>query len=283
MQAGRIIFTAALLLCGATAAQAAGEKTLVRTPELVVKHGPASETCAFPADSYSDFKLEGETATFTLDGRALPAGSRKLSGGGMREVSWVPADKSTQVTIQFAAPPQSSLLNAVPGTPDRPHTAQVVAGFLFAPGALKLQAPGSAALGARPQATGEAGETSQPGSYDLPKFAPVHYSDALVSMNVKNADFRDILFQMSRIGNVSIMLDPYYDDEPTGNKRTGKGGGTGGEQGGGNGFGNGPGGLFPRDNTGFITLNFKDVPFDQALDLLLQSAGLVKADVYPNG
>lgn len=280
MRAGSGLFIIAVaLLLGSAAVQAAGEKTVVRTPELVVKHGTGAETCAFPAESYSGFTLEGDTATLTLSGKALPAGSRKLSGGGISNISWVPGDKATQVTIKFAAVPQSTLLNAVPGTTDRPHTPQVLAGFLFAPGVLSAaeSAGGHAVLGARTDANPtDSGHAVPNGQYKLPPFKPVHYSDALVTLNVTNADFRDILFLMSSIGHVSIMVDPYYDDDPTGNKRQGKGGGTEGGN-------SGRPDLFPRDNTGFITLNFKDVPFDQALDLLLQSAGLVKTDVYPQG
>jgi hypothetical protein len=294
MQLGRMLMVAGTLAVLGAAAARAEDRALVRTPELVVVRSAASETCAFPAANYSDFKLDGTQASFTLEGQALPAGSRKLGGGGISEVDWTPGDGSTAVTIKFATAPQSTLLNAVPGTADRPRTAQVLAGFLFAPGTLADGPHPAPALGARDVAGGGAAspaqddKANQPGAYALPKFRPVHYSDALVTLNVHNADFRDILFLMSRIGNVSIMIDPYYDDEPTGSKRSGKGGGTGGQgQGSGEQGGtglpdqNGPG-QAPVNGTGYVTLNFKDVPFDQALDLLLQSAGLVKADVYPN-
>ena len=270
----------------------AEDKVLLRSPELVVQHGPSSETCAFPAAGYSAFKLDGLTATFTLEGQALPAGSRKLAGGGISQVSWTPGDKSTQVTVNFATAPDSTLLNAVPGTKDRPQTAQVLAGFLFKAGTLADERHGpQSMLGSHDaEDTVPASERSdrQPGTYKIPEFPTTHYSDALVTLKVQNADFRDILFLMGRIGNVSIMLDPYYNDPPTGSKRSDKSGGSGGQgqgsgtQGGGNGLpGRGPGQI-PQDNTGFVTLNFKDIPFDQALDLLLQSSGLVKADVYPN-
>ena len=83
------------------------------------------------------------------------------------------------------------------------------------------------------------------------------------------------------------MLDPYWDQEPTGSRRP-VGGGAGGDGGGGSGGGPGyrPGGVFlpsfPSSGGGDLSLNFYEVPFDTALDLILMSVGLVKVDIWPD-
>lgn len=247
----------------------AGPRPIIDTAELVLTREAGRETVAMPGDGYRDFVLDGEHASFVIDGQALPAGSRQLRGNGIKSVSWTPQGsgkrKSTLVELEFAQAPGSSLLNAVSGTPGRPQTPQVLAGFLFDPNSSGKDATPSV-MGGR----------SEAGSYKLPKFPDVQYSDALVTLKVVNADFRDVLGLLCRIGGVSYAIDPYYEDEPTGNRRSGKGSGSGGNTGG------GPGGQpgFPQDGTGSITLNFYEVPFDQALDLLLETAGLVKADIY---
>jgi hypothetical protein len=106
-------------------------------------------------------------------------------------------------------------------------------------------------------------------------------------LKVRNVDFRDVLWLMSDIGGITIVLDPYWDDEPTGSRRQVGGGASGdggGGAGGGGGFGTGgsPPPFAPREGTGRLTLNFQEVPFDQALDLILMTVGLVKVDIYPN-
>ncbi len=136
------------------------------------------------------------------------------------------------------------------------------------------------------------------GEYELPPFPYRYkYSDALVSINLVNTDFRDVLMLLSEIGNVSIVLDPYWSDPPTGGRRrpggpgstggAGAGGGAGGAEGGQGGGGTGfrEAGTFqaqlPRPGTGNLTLNLENVPFDLALDLILTAVNLEKIDVYP--
>jgi hypothetical protein len=272
----------------ATVAMAAApgrqDHIVVRTPELVVTRSGALETCALPGGGYHDFVLSEDrlSASFVLDGQALPAGSRQVAGKGLRRVSWEPGEKQTRVQVEFASAPQSTLLNAVPGTAGRPRTPQVLAGFIFdQPTETASSAP--AVLGTRQPS--QAGPGRQPGQYELPALPRAHYSDALVTLKTENADIMQVLFLMSQIGNVSIVIDPYYNDEPTGNQRAYKGAGDSGDSGGGSGFQNGTGStpIVPQNGTGFVTLNFNAVPFDQALDLLLETAGLVKADIYPRG
>jgi hypothetical protein len=277
---------AGLLALAGPASAADAARPLVSMPELVVARQGGSMTLALPGTSYDELSIAGLTAEFNLEG-TLPAGEKLLRGQPISRIAWTPLASDvgewTHVQVEFTTAPASSLLNAVPGTPGRPRTPQVLAGFIF-PASSRAASP--SVMGARPEQAGAAApaltagsSASEPGSYRLPPMRDAHYSDALVTLKVVNADFRDVLFLMSRIGGVSIVLDPYYEDEPTGNIRQGKGGGTGGDAGGG--AAGGPPGI-PQDGTGSVTLNFNEVPFDQALSLLLETVGLVKADIYPN-
>jgi len=262
---------------------AAAAEIVVDLPELVVTRGGASETCALPGTGYRDLTIDEQSATLTVTGYELPAGHKRVAGHGVRRVSWQPLEGETAVTIEFAQPPAYSVVNAVAGTEHRRQTPQVIVGFGFdsVPGDRHT----SPVLGSRrPCQQVESGD--EYGSYDLPDFPPVRYSDALVTLRVENVDFRDVLWLMSEIGGVSIVLDPYWADEPTGGPRTPGGGADPGSGGGGDvdpGFR--PGGGFlpgvPRSGTGDLTLNFDNVPFDLALDLILMSVGLYKIDVYP--
>jgi hypothetical protein len=259
-------------------------RPVVESPELVVTRSGSMETVAMPASGYRDLEIAEKTASFVLIGHALPVGSRMLRGGGINKVSWSPAldgeEQLTYVTLDFSSEPRSSLLNAVEGTPARPRTPQVLLGFIF--DRKQVRSGPETVLGSRQSTSPDSAGLSSHGDYRLPKFDEVRYSDALVTLKVVNADFRDVLNLLCQIGGVSYVIDPYYEDEPTGNRRSGKGGGTGGLGGGEGGIGGGAPG-FPQDGTGSITLNFNQVPFDQALELLLETAGLVKTDIYPRG
>lgn len=281
---GSMTLALLVLTSAVFAAQRQEQRPLVDSPELVLTRSGGMETVAMPASAYSELEVDGSRASFVLEGHALSAGSKTLRGGGISKVSWVPRDAadepSTMVELEFTSEPRSSLLNAVEGTPGRPRTPQVLAGFIFDKPAQRSAEPG--VLGARnPQGTAAPAQSSSAhGNYKLPPFEEVRYSDALVTLKVVNADFRDVLNLLCQIGGVSYVIDPYYEDEPTGNIRSGKSGGSGG-LGGGELGGGSPG--FPQDGTGSITLNFNQVPFDQALELLLETAGLVKTDIYPRG
>jgi hypothetical protein len=263
---------------------AASESTdiIVADPELTIARNGGNETCALPGSGYEDLVVDDHQATFTLLGQALPEGSKRLVGRGISRVHWAPGDNETQVTIEFARPPSYHMVNVVNGTPDRPQTPQVVAGFGFESAGSEHRAR-AVMGGGQPKVEHE---QDQYGSYNLPEFPPVKYSDALVTLEVHNTDFRDVLWLMSQIGNISIVLDPYWADEPTGGPRT-PGGGANPEGGGGGAGQPGfrPGGEFlpqvPREGTGNLTLKFENVPFDMALDLILMSVGLYKVDIYP--
>lgn len=262
-------------------AASAADGVIVAEPELTMMRSVGNETCAMPGSGYENLVINDESATFTLTEHELAAGSKRIGGNGIRRVSWEPAAGDTLVTIEFAQPPSYHMFNVVSGTEFRPQTPQVIAGFGFdiSDAASHVQP----VMGAhKPRADYD---DDQYGSYELPDFAPVKYSDALVTLNVHNVDFRDVIWLMSQIGNVSIVLDPYWADEPTGGPRPPGGGADPGSGGGSGGSGFRPGGEFlpnvPREGTGRLTLNFKAVPFDTALELVLMSVGLYKVDIYP--
>lgn len=263
-------------------AAAAPVDLVVTAPELTIARSGGNETCALPGGGFEDLEIDDQRATFTLLGPALPEGSKRVAGGGISRVQWEPLEEDTRVTIEFAKPPSYHMLNAVSGTEARPQTPQVVAGFGFDSTDSQHRAP--PVLGGD-QSAAEHQEDPY-GSYKLPEFRPVKYSDALVTLNVRNTDFRDVLWLMSQIGNISIVLDPYWADEPTGGPRE-PGGGVdpGSDGGGGGGPGYRPGGDFvpqvPREGTGRLTLSFDAVPFDLALELIVMSVGLYKVDIYP--
>lgn len=281
---GRLSIVLGLFLALTAAAPALADyEIVVDRPELMVVRNGTNESLYIPGEGYSAVEYTDSGASFVLEGQALGSGSQRVTGSGISRISWEPAEDGTLVEVTCATAPASSIINAIPGTELRPGVPQVVAGFYFNPAdteskpypVLGSRKPGGSATGPDPH-----------GEYRLPKLPEARYSDALVNLSVRNTDFRDVLWLMSEIGNVSIVLDPYWADEPTGSRRQVGGGadpGTGGGGDGGSGFR--PAGDFipaaPREGTGNLSLNFKDVPFDLALDLVIMSVGLVKVDIYP--
>ncbi len=272
-----VLITVFALVLGCATVATAKEGVIHESPALtVVRHG-TSESCIMPGNSYSSFELEGTNASFIIDGVEMDAGFKKLRGGGITKVSWAPAEGGTLVSLEFADEPLSSLINFMPGTQVMPGAAQVLAGFSFDGNVYSKR--GRAVLGSRKR--GPAAD--EHGSYKLPDFPDYKYSDTLITLHVQNVDFRDVLWLMSSIGGVSIVLDPYWDQEPTGSRRP-VGGGASGAGGGGSGFR--PGRMFlpsfPSSGKGDLSLDFNQVPFDTALDLILMSVGLVKVDIWPD-
>lgn len=112
-------------------------------------------------------------------------------------------------------------------------------------------------------------------------------SDVLVNLEAAGGmSVWSVLNLMSNISGLSIIFDPYITDEPTGGRgyrppkdpfSTIGGGGLG--SGGGfrdsSSFNPGGTGIFNMAGTGVIG-NFRDVPFDQALELILESNNLRK-------
>jgi hypothetical protein len=281
----RVLMCAVVLLAALAASRAwAADGVLLDKPEAVVlKHG-SNESISIPGAGYHDWSLAESTASYIVDEGPSAGQSFNVRGGKLRNVRLEPVAGGCKVVLSFRAAPAYFVINAVNNSDWRPGVAQVVAGFGFTSGPQDTKA--------YPVVGGyESGSQKlkhdEYGTYELPKFPEAKYSDALVSLKVMNTDFRDVLWLLSDIGNVSIMLDPYWNDPPTGTQRAPGGGASGGTPGGsgdsGDGFRNG--GVFnpmaPREGTGRLSLDFKDVPFDMALDLILQSVGLVKVDIWP--
>lgn len=280
----RIALIAGIILALANTSQAVARDGVVfESPELVVVRHGSSESCILPGSSYSNFKVEGTQASFLIEDLELAKGTKSLRGGGIKKVSWEPAEGGgTFVRLEFAGEPLSALINFMPGTEVRPGMPQVLAGFSFDSSLFSKRA--QSVLGSRKRST----DLVAYGNYELPQFPDYKYSDVLVTLEVRNVDFREVLWLLSSISGVSIVLDPYWDDEPTGSRRQVGGGAEGpggsGEGGGGPGFRSG-GDFYPqspREGTGNLSLNFHDVPFDTALDLILMSVGLVKVDIWPD-
>jgi hypothetical protein len=272
----------ALFATCTTAIATQTEGTLVDLPELTITKLNRNISLAMPATEYADFTIDGNTVTYTITGYDIPAGHKTIGGEFVKRVSWEPGAAGTLVTVECMAEPLYSAINAMPGTELKPDTPHVIAGLGFAPH--ESRSIGSGGLGA---GTGSHREQSEAGDYELPEMRDYKYSDVLVSLNVRNVDFREVLWLLSDIGGVSIMLDPYWADEPTGSRRPVGGGADPGSGGGGEG---GPGfrsgvefnPLTPREGTGDLTLNFESVPFDLALELVVMSVGLEIVEINPN-
>jgi hypothetical protein len=275
----------ALPLLVAAPAFAAADGVVLDAPEIVVLRQGLSETVALPGQGYSDFVQVEGGANFTITGIELPAGAKRLLGHGVTHVRWQPRDGNTAVQLEFSSVPLSSLINATPGTQQRPHTPQVIAGFSFSDAG---EPPAHHPVVGSYTGNGREEQANPHGDYKLPAFPKARYSDVLVSLKVTNVDFRDVLWLLSDIGNVSIVLDPYWAEEPTGGRRPPGGGADPGNGGGDGSAGGGfrPGGDFiptpPREGTGQLSLNFHDVPFDQALELVLMAVNLYKVEIWPS-
>lgn len=275
-----VIIASCILGTSALASQTEG--TLVDLPELTVTKLNRNISLAMPATEYADFEINGNNVTYTISGYDIPAGHKTIGGEYVERISWEPTEAGMLVTVDCTAEPLYSAINAMPGIELKPDTPHVITGLGFAPH--ESRGVGGGGLGA---GIGNHREQSDAGEYELPEMMDYKYSDVLVSLNVRNVDFREVLWLLSDIGGVSIMLDPYWADEPTGSRRPVGGGadpGSGGGSEGGPGFRSGvefnP--LTPREGTGDLTLNFESVPFDLALELVVMSVGLEIVEINPN-
>ena len=261
----------------ALAADAASDGIVLEEKNIMLVRDLNRESLAIRGTTYSDYTYDEEelSASFVVDGPLLGIGSRRVMGKGIRRISWEPAEGGTLVNLQFAHQPVHYVMNAMGGTQARPNIPQVLASFSFDPQDYSKRTM----FGKRHQRSDEEiARDQQYGGYELPGFPDGKYSDARVTLKVVNGDFRDILWYMSEIGNISIVLDPYWGDEPTGSRRPPGGGVDPGNP------GIEPGDDFIpgliRNGVGQLTLNFEDVPFGEALDLILMAVGLVKVDLY---
>ena len=102
-----------------------------------------------------------------------------------------------------------------------------------------------------------------------------HISDAIVSLNFQDAEFRDVMMILAQQAGVNYILDAYWNQLPTGHSRERPVGGPGGSGiGGTGGFQPGGGWNPPSQGLGSVTLFMQEVPFDQAFTLLMKANNL---------
>jgi hypothetical protein len=145
----------------------------------------------------------------------------------------------------------------------------------------------------KPMAAGRGAQYANPGgrgaaygNYNLPEFpgADRQLSDVRINLDASGGfNLYQFLMYLSQISGISIIIDPYWFDDPTGMRpwREPLDPGLGGDNEGGPGFR--PGNVFEPQlgGAGTVVGNFDNMPFDQALDLVLGTHGLVKV-VYRN-
>ena len=123
-------------------------------------------------------------------------------------------------------------------------------------------------------------EDSEEGGYNFPEpeesLDPNHVSDAIVSLNVTNADFQAVMMILAEQAGVNFVLDAYWRTTPSGYVRENfRPPGGPDPSGGGGGFGGGSN-WNPRDGGGggSVTMHLSEVPFDTAFGMLMQAHNL---------
>ncbi len=313
-----IALIASGLLCGSIAVTAFGaegnpEVTTLVKGKVVVRSEYGVDAFYFAGDRYSVLSQTPVEIRVKVD--ALFVGKEvriPLNGYFANAIKLTPTSTGTEVTISKSPSARGFAVAVSPSSSFVPDSGNVVLTLSYGHGSERGESEKGSGSGDNGNETNGARTVStnkeyprlrlvpeEEGRYQLPPFPYKYkYSDALVSLSLVNTDFRDVLMLLSEIGNVSIVLDPYWEDEPTGGRRRPGGpgglGGGGGDGGGGEGGGGDGGGgqsgfreasifqaRLPRSGTGNLTLNLENVPFDLALDLVLTAVNLEKIDVYP--
>jgi len=283
-------------------------------PGKVVLHFSSGvETFYFAGNGYQDFEESPLVVRLFVRGLSIPSSvKRTLSGQLVRAIELTPKPEGAQVTLSKSSWAGGIAVSVMPNSRFITSEANVILSVTYGvknnpQNERKNKSNREGEIGASESFEIEVDTDYPPisvsekveGQYEFPPFPYKYkYSDALVSLNVVNTDFRDVLMLLSEIGGVSIVLDPYWNDPPTGGRRRPGGpgglGGGGGGAGGGDGQGQGGGGqqggfreagIFqirgPISGTGTLTVNFQNVPFDLALELVLTAVNLEKIDIYP--
>ncbi|MCX6645984.1 MAG: hypothetical protein NTY09_06470 [bacterium] len=122
-------------------------------------------------------------------------------------------------------------------------------------------------------------EVTPGGDYSFPEaeasLNPSHISDAIVSLNVTNGDFVQVLMILTQQAGVNFILDAYWNMLPSGHIREGyRPPGGPDANGGAGGFGGG--GFNPTDSSGggTVTMNMSETPFDEVFGYLMQAYNL---------
>jgi hypothetical protein len=130
-----------------------------------------------------------------------------------------------------------------------------------------------------PDAPAATQDVASSGTYDFPEaqasLNPSHISDSLVSINVNNGDFVQVLMILTQQAGVNFILDAYWNTLPSGHIREGYRPPGGPDANGGTG-GYGGAGFNPTDANGggTVTMNMSEMPFDDVFGYLMQAYNL---------
>ena len=314
------LFLALLLGISAAAFASAGEDDArmqwILPGKALLRSSYGIDALYLSGSGYRELETHPLKVSFIVEGlRVDKPVQRLVHGYWMQRVELVPVGDGTRVTVGRLVDARGLALAVSPGSKFIPETGNVILSLTMGRGSRKQEAERTGREGAsaatRPEVEANPDYPVMPvapeesGRYRFPPSKRKYrYSDVLVDLNLVNTDFRQVLMLMSNIGNVSIVLDPYWDEQPTGGRRRpggpgGLGGGGGGGEGGGGAGGGGAGGggggegqggfreagtfqaQLPQPGTGNLTMNLEGVPFDLALDLILTAVNLEKIDIYP--
>lgn len=233
------------------------------------------ETVSFRASGYDGLVETPSSVTFRAKGLKISSPVvEKVDGVAVSEILFKPERDVTLVTIKLRGIADGFTINAAPRSRAFPNSASVVVGFT---GLRASAAQGSGVANPDDDYPMIESLSASRGDYELPEFERKYkYSDVLITLKTSGASVTGVIDFLSLVSGVSIILDPYWDQEPTGTGRPPLSGGGPGQ---GPGTGGGPGMGYRGLGTGAITVNLEDVPFDLALDLILTSAGLVYFEV----
>lgn len=232
------------------------------------------ETVSFRAGGYDELVESPTAISFRVTGLKIASPAiEKIEGAAVSEMLLKPDGNSTLVTLKLRGIADGFSINAAPRSKSFPNSASVVVGFT---GLRAPTARNAASNGGGDEYPVIQSVSASRGDYELPEFERKYrYSDTLITLKTSGASVIGIIEFLSFVSGVSIVLDPYWDQEPTGTGRPPlSGGGPGGA-----GTGGGPGTGYRGLGTGLITVDLKEVPFDLALDLILTSAGLVYFEI----
>jgi len=289
-----VTLTAAAVALLATASFAARDaaKTTIIPGKAVMLSRQGLDCLYFAGSEYTDVTETRLKVRFRVEGLAVDEPVRKLLDGyWAQRIVITPAEGGANVTVSRSLAGGTFGLSEAPmsdALPDRENVILIITQGTDEP--LKGDPSRSIATDEDYPRMGVGGGYAE-GKYRLPPFDTKYkYSDILVSLNLQGADFREVLMFMSEISGLTIMLDPYWDDDPTGGRRRPGGPGSAelppppesttlpGEFRG--------AGVFqatiPREGIGSLTMNLVNVPFDLALDLILTSVNLKKIVIWPD-
>jgi hypothetical protein len=290
-----IVAVAALVVALLTATPFAARdvsKTTIVPGKAVMVSRQGLDCLYFAGSEYTDVTETKLKVRFRVEGLAVTEPVRKLLNGyWAQRIEITPAEGGAEVVVSRSLSGGTFGLSEAPTSdalPSRENVILVITQGTEEP--LKGDPSRSIATDEDYPRMGVGGGYAE-GKYRLPPFETKYkYSDILVSLNLQGADFREVLMFMSEISGVTIMLDPYWDDDPTGGRRRPGGPGSGElpptES------ATPPGqfreaGVFqatiPREGIGSLTMNLVNVPFDLALDLILTSVNLEKIVIWPDG